>query len=287
MKLSLHTWQHMKSAHHVRVDRWVQDRQARKQRGERHPIDDFLFDYYPYSVSKLRTWHPGYGITLAGSPLELHEYVQRSDYRTTDEGCTVNADMFHKHRGRRNLVLRLLTNTRSKDPALNCFGMHEWAMVYGLEQSQIRHESVPLRLSPDRIESTVDHLGLRCTHIDAFRFFTDQATALNAVTPSRENQPDLEQPGCLHANMDLYKYAMWFTPFISSELIADCFELARTARTLDMQASPYDLTAFDLPPIAVETTAGRREYITQQTHIMATAQPLRERLIAALEDLPT
>jgi hypothetical protein len=96
----------------------------------------------------------------------------------------------------------------------------------------------------------------------------------------------MEQPGCLHANMDLYKYAIWFTPFISSELIADCFDLARTARTLDMKASPYELASYELQPIALETAEGRREYIAQQTRIMQAAEPLRQQLLAALIELP-
>ena len=59
--------------------------------------------------------------------------------------------------------------------------------------------------------------------------------------PTRATQPDLEQPGCLHAAMDLYKYAMWFQQFVGSDLVADCFEVARKARELDMRAAPYDL----------------------------------------------
>ena len=30
-------------------------------RGERHPVDDFLFEYYPNRPSLLRRWHPGLG----------------------------------------------------------------------------------------------------------------------------------------------------------------------------------------------------------------------------------
>ncbi len=78
------------------------------------------------------------------------------------------------------------------------------------------------------------------------RFFTDEAAPQNVnrlnIIPTRENQKDIEQLGCLHANMDLYKHCMWFHPMIPGDLVLDCFELARSARTLDMQASPYDLT---------------------------------------------
>lgn len=60
--------------------------------------------------------------------------------------------------------------------------------------------------------------------------------------------------------MDLYKYAMWFSPFIASELVADCFALARQARELDMRAAPYDLVELGYEPIHIETPEGRREY---------------------------
>lgn len=50
----------------------------------------------------------------------------------------------------------------------------------------------------------VEAAPLRCTHYDAFRFFTAPARPRNAVTPTREAAPDLEQGGCLHANMDLH-----------------------------------------------------------------------------------
>ena len=48
--------------------------------------------------------------------------------------------------------------------------------------------------------------------------------------------PTFEQPGCLHAGMDLYKHAYRLTPLVASELVADCFELARDIRVLDMRA---------------------------------------------------
>ena len=279
-------WWQRRLDHEQRVDRWVLGRQERRARGDRHPVDDFLFEYYPYSVNKLRTWHPGFGITLAGDDATLGLYRSHPDYIATDEGVTANGERFDRHRARRDLVIRILANTQERPAQTHCFGMHEWAMVYGQEQDDIRHASVPLRLTPDAIRSTVDEIGLRCTHLDAYRFFTPAAAERNAITPTRESQPDLEQPGCLHANMDLYKYAMWFSPFIGSDLIADCFAFARGARTLDMQASPYDLTAFGYEPIRLEAIDGRREYVQQQTALAKAAEPLRARLLAALQALP-
>src|SRR5262249_42454941 len=123
---------------------------------------------------------------------------------------------------------------------------------------------------------------VRCSHFDAYRFFTEPARPLNALRPTRENQPELDQPGCLHANMDLYKWAYKLSPLIPSELVADCFGLAREIRTLDMRASPYDLEALGYPPVRVETPEGRAEYITEQRAFAARAAVLRARLIEAV-----
>jgi hypothetical protein len=69
---------------------------------------------------------------------------------------------------------------------MNCFGLHEWAMVY--EAPTVRHERVPLRLGQDATNVVVESMPLRCTHFDAFRFFTEPAAARNAGTPSRSDQ---------------------------------------------------------------------------------------------------
>lgn len=42
--------------------------------------------------------------------------------------------------------------------------------------------------------------------------------------------------------MDLFKYAYQLYPFVSSELLRECLELAVKARKVDMRASPYDVS---------------------------------------------
>jgi hypothetical protein len=85
--------------------------------------------------------------------------------------------------------------------------------------------------------------------------------------------------------MDLYKYAMWFSPFVGSDLIADSFSLARDARELDMRAAPYDLASLGYEPIRVETLEGRRDYAARQRRIAERSRTLRERLLNALTNL--
>lgn len=245
-------------------------------------MDDFLFDYYPYSVGRLETWHPGHGVELLG---DVRAYAGHPDYMGTGQGVTTDDARLARHRQRLDLAIRLLSATANREPLLGCFGMHEWAMVYGQEQDEVRHSSYPLRLRPQEIAAAVDDVGLRCTHIDAYRFFTPAAAPLNAHEPTRATQHEWEQPGCLHANMDLYKYAMWFQPFTSSDLVSGCFALARQARELDMRAAPYDLADLGYEPIRVETPEGRVEYARGQRAIMESAVAVRERLSSTLARL--
>lgn len=278
-------WLARADEHASRAAPWVEGRLQRRARGEKNALDDFLFDYYTYSPSKLVTWHPGYGVVLEGPAAQT--YLQYAGYRETEDGVTVDLAFLDAKHSRLDLAVRILDGTMSRPPATGCFALHEWAMTYHLSQEQVRHAYLPLRVSREQIAETVDSVGLRCTHIDAYRFFTPDAAPLNALAPTRETQPDLEQSGCLHATMDLYKLAYWFAPLVSSDLILDCFELAAQARELDMRASPYDMAPFGLEPIRVETPDGRREFAAAQSRLLAAAEPLRRRLLATLVMLRT
>ena len=143
-----------------------------------------------------------------------------------------------------------------------------------------------LRLPQSEIDQLVETRPLTCTHFDAFRFFAEDAQPLNRTPLTLLERPQQEQPACIHANMDLYKWAFKCMPWIGSQLLRDCFELAMAARLIDMRASPYDLQGFlDEPPIPIETPAGRAEYERQQRIIYENALPLRQRLIDAIEGL--
>jgi len=174
-------------------------------------------------------------------------------------------------------VSSLLTATAARPPRLGCFGLHEWAMVYRSDAP--RHGGVALRLGGAGTDAVLESLPVHCTHHDAFRFFTAAARPRNAVAPAREDQVAHEQPGCLHATMDLYKWAYKLAPATPSELLADCFALAVEVRELDMRASPYDLADLGYPPVRVETPAGRADYARAQAGFAERAAPLRDRLI--------
>jgi len=181
-----------------------------------------------------------------------------------------------------NAALEVMRRTASRAPHLHCYGLHEWAMVYKppSEQPMARHQRLPLRLSQEEVNEVVESSTLACTHFDAFRFFAPSARP----TPSRAAQPLLEQPGCVHANMDLFKYAFKLFPHLPSDVLADALEVAIAARHLDMRASPYDLRdapmhGFETCPIRIENEEGRREYQHQQVAVARRAVPVRRRLI--------
>lgn len=272
------TWRARQLAHEARVRQWTDPHQARAARGEKHPVYDFLFDYYAFRPSWLRRWHPGVGRTLTGPA--AREFLRWRDYRETSEGVTADPGALPPQRRETVGWLRRLLTTLEERPAFfGCFGLHEWAMVYRETNDTVRHATWPLRFSPDEIAQIVERHPLCCTHFDAFRFFTPPSRPLNRWQPTRETVITHEQRGCLHANMDLYKWASKLVPFTPSELLADCFALARDIREVDMRASPYDLRQLGFSPIPIETEAGRAEYERMQRVFAQRGQPLRQRLI--------
>ncbi|HEX8780055.1 MAG TPA: 3-methyladenine DNA glycosylase, partial [Nocardioides sp.] len=179
----------------------------------------------------------------------------------------------------------LLTATEARTPSFGCFGLHEWAMVYRTGEDQTRHSDWPLRLGSGGTDAVVESHRIACSHFDAFRFFTDSARPLNTLQPGRDDRVSYEQPGCLHGNMDLYKHAFRLVPMVPSGLVADCFELARDIRVLDMRASPYDLADLGLEPVRIETPEGKREYAAAQRAFATRARPLRKSLVEWCERL--
>jgi hypothetical protein len=257
------TWRARRAAHEARIDAWITPHLARRKRGEKHPVHDFLFTYYSYRPAQLRRWHPGAGVALQGA-----------------EEATVDvASVLAKRGDTIGWIRDLLASTADRPAHFGCFGLHEWAMVYRQTQEQVRHNAWPLRLSPAETADVVEAGRIRCSHFDAYRFFTAPARPLNLLHPTREGQSRNEQPGCLHANMDLYKWAYKLSPLTGADLIADCFALARDIRALDMRASPYDLGDLGYPPVRIETPEGRAEYAAAQRGFAERAAPLRAALI--------
>lgn len=279
-------WQVLRQAHREIVLPWITPRLERRSRQESHPVDDFLFEYYPISTNRLLTWHPGITNSLqviandiSDFPETSYRYLPRSDEQSGV--LEISQQWLAKNQGPALLLKDFLATTHSRTLRSGCFGLHEWAMVLGA--SEVRHEKWPLRLSQIQIQATIDEVGLRCTHFDAFRFFTPVAAPLNPLQLTRIDQTKVEQPGCLHANMDLYKHAQRFAPIFGSNLVRATFQLARDIRSVDMQVAPYDLAELGVIPIKVETQTGRDTFAKMQVAFASRAQQLRLEMISALE----
>lgn len=273
--LAADEWATRAQSHRSRAQRFLDPHARRAAAGEPHPVWDFLFTYYSLRPRQVRRWHPGYGVALAG-PEAARDYRNSAGYLWTGVGVTVSGDYLRSRLESVRFIARLLAATAGRPAQLNCFGLHEWALVY--RSDGVRHRDVPLRLGAAGTDRVVESMPLRCSHFDAFRFFTPEAAPRNTVALTRHSQVDREQPGCVHANMDLYKWCYKLGPLVESGLLLDCLELAAAARELDMRASPYDLSGFGFAPIQVEEPSGRAEYARCQRELAQKAIPLRSAL---------
>jgi hypothetical protein len=272
--LAKDVWQKRARKHEARVSEWIDPVLERRSRHARHPVYDFLFEYYSFRPAQLLRWSPGPDVIL--------QDADRIDSAGVWESVQGGQRLKAFPGSRREFVdwaIHFLSSTAERPSNFSCFGLHEWAMVY--RQPAIRHQEVPLRLSRPDLDAFLESQQLSCTHFDAFRFFSEGAKPRNSVQLERSLTAELDQPACIHVNMDLYRFCYKIAPWIESELLADAFALASSARELDMRASPYDLTELGFEPIAIETADGRAQYVRLQREIARLAEPVRERVLNA------
>ena len=267
------SWRQARAAYLARVTPYAEERTRRAARGEKHPVYDFLFEYYSFRPAHLLRWTPGFGVVEGAT----RDDIAWGEFEPTADGLTLSAVSFPEHRiSYLRWAVQYLDAVLTREPSFACLGLHEWAMVY--RDPNVRHPYVPLRLSREETDAVVASQPLRCTHYDAYRFFTATAAPLNRWELTRAAASEHDQPGCIHANMDLYKFAHKIAPYCPSDVVVDAFELARAAREIDMRASPYDLNRYGFAPIQIETRAGREEYVECQRALAARARPVRERV---------
>ncbi len=282
--LSSEEWTARKEYHERKLSAVLDPYLKKRSEQKKDPVLDFLFEYYKFRPSHLKRWSPGIESVLEITDDTQSRLPQINELKIHDGFARIDPVLFPEKRVRATRwIYELLVKTDHSKPFFGCFGMHEWAMVY--RSDNVRHNQLPLRFSDEKIAEIVESRPVICSHFDAFRFFTEAAKPLNRNSLSRETFQDSEQPGCIHTNMDIYKWAYKFYPWISSDLIREAFFLALEARTIDMKASPYDLRDQGLNPIKVETETGRKQYQNHQTELMEKAAPVRSRLIDELDNL--
>jgi hypothetical protein len=257
----------------------------RASRHVKHPVIDFLFQYYSFRPSQLMAWSPGVGVVLeedaAARVGPFPDWMVQ-----TSGGWQVDVSAFSQKRlTGLEWVIHLLEAVQENAPRFGCHGLHEWAMVFKASEKQVRHNGYPLRRSMEEICKVVETQPIQCTHYDAFRFFMPEAVPLNRFQPQQTNRFDMEQSGCIHVNMDNYKWAYKYHPWISTRRIADAFELAIDARSVDMRASPYDLRGLGYEPILIESPEGREQYQAEQRRLQQTGAVLRTALLSDLKQV--
>ncbi len=212
-----------------------------------------------------------------------------------EDGCsTATSSTKQSFRGTFEYFQSILVATLQAEPILFCHGLHEWAMQYQPEghpppPSSQYQSHLPFRVDQLTINAAVERRGVYCTHVDALRFFAPAAKSWNhfgeyGTNLGRKDQITLEQPACVHANMDLLKYAVRLSPWIDGDVVGDALEVALKARTLDLASSPYDVSSYGLNPIPIETSQGRSRYRELQAELLSIAKPLRQRILDAYND---
>lgn len=277
-------WKSIAKQHKAQVLEFTTPYRKRRSQGESHPILDFLFTYYSYPAGRLESWHPrlSEGIELKTETPPHYKEIYYSRYGTT---LFLDKQKLPPERKKSMLwMIELLEKTQNSPPIHRCFGMHEWAMVY--QGQKIRHEkTAPLRLSQAETDCFVESHPIQCSHFDAYRFFTPSAKKFNRLQPTIDKRVNFEQSGCIHANMDIYKWAYKCMPWVGSEFLWKTFKNALDMRELDMRAAPYDLSEFNLDPIKVETSDGRQQYQSIQKKLAEKSKPLRSELIKILRTI--
>ena len=133
---------------------------------------------------------------------------------------------------------------------------------------------MPLRLGAAGTDAVVESHRIACSHFDAFRFFTAVGRGRSTgSSPAATTGRRTSSRAACTPTMDLYKHAFRLWPLVGSDLVADCFELAWDVRTVDMRAAPYDLAAWGLEPIRIETPEGKQEYAALQRGFAERAAP--------------
>lgn len=209
--LAEHIWRPCAEAHKRRVfnllkEGFVKEEPIRKERqiddgfrrlNERNAVFNFLHDYYNVRGAKgtrrLGRWAPGRAlVTLEGATqadldnailsrvgCEVHcggvTYDAEKHFRSAEPSAATPFMWYHS----------LLSSTAKAEPILHCYNLHEWAMQYWPAgaapppSQRYQADTMPLRVTQETINSLIERKGVRCTHVDALRFFAPAAGPLN------------------------------------------------------------------------------------------------------------
>ncbi|HJF77631.1 MAG TPA: 3-methyladenine DNA glycosylase, partial [Brevibacterium linens] len=85
-------WRELRDDHEHRIAERTDAHIDRRMRQKTHPVEDFLFTYYPFKVGQLKKWHPGPGVRVALETAEDRRYFDRRWYRVDDHRNVAEVD---------------------------------------------------------------------------------------------------------------------------------------------------------------------------------------------------
>ena len=185
-----------------------------------------------------------------------------------DGGPLVTVDLatFRQARGSQlAFTARLLGATAAAPGQFGCFGLHEWAMVFRQDDGRVvtrTGRSGWARPAPTRSCGSTRSGAPTTTRSGSSPRRPGRSTPLQ---PDRDSQVQMEQPGCLHASMDVYKWAYKLIPMVPSSSAAGRLRAgqvdpraghARVAVRPDRARIPTR--------VRIETPTGKAEYVAAQ-----------------------
>ena len=88
-------WEAARAAYLSRVRPCAEDRARRMSRGQKHPVRDFLFEYYSFRPAHLLRWSPGANVVLERATVED---VGWSDFEECEAGLVLSPTVFAPQR---------------------------------------------------------------------------------------------------------------------------------------------------------------------------------------------
>src|SRR4051812_34938559 len=95
IRLPRETWEPVRAAYLARVRPWAEDRLRRMSRHEKHPVRDFLFEYYSFRPAHLLRWTLGPNVVLEGATAADLGWAE---FTAADGGLVLLPAAFTPHR---------------------------------------------------------------------------------------------------------------------------------------------------------------------------------------------
>ena len=154
----------------------------------------------------------------------------------------------------------------------------------GSRPSEVRHADWPLRLGADGHRRGRGAHRIRCSHFDAFRFFTAAGpAAATPCSPTRDDRPDVRAAGLparRHGPLQVGLQAQPRWCLASWSPTASSWPATSASSTCARRRTTCASSGYE--PVRIETAEGKAEYVAAQRAFAERAQALRARLVDGL-----